>query len=458
MSVKLNSNSEKENVFTHGIFSKQALKKIIVPLIIEQALMLTIGMFDTLMVSFAGESAVSGVSLVDTINTLIIYLLTALATGGAIVAGQYLGSKNSDKSNVAGKQLLIASLFISIFFMTICVLFNKQLLSIYGDIDDEVINNAKIYFYITAISFPFISIYSSVAALFRAMGNTRIAMLNSLIMNIINIIGNAIFIYCLHLGAFGVALSTLISRIIAALSIVIMIRNKKLPLSIRSYAFWNIDIQMIKSILRISIPASLENSVFQIGRIVLASLIATFGTTAIAANAVTGSLINVATIPGQALGLALTTVVAQCIGAKEFKQAEQYTSYLLKLSWIFMIALNAFTLLLLTPILKLYNLSESTLSLSFNIMILHIVGWVTVWPMSFTLPNAFRAAGDVKYPMVISAISMIVFRIGSSYLLAFGMGLGALSVWYGMLMDWTFRCICFFIRWKNGKWKQYTVI
>lgn len=447
------------NIFEKGMFSKKDLKKIIIPLIIEQALMLTIGMFDTLMVSSAGESAVSGVSLVDTINTLLIFLLTALATGGAIVAGQYLGSKNSKKSNLAGKQLLIATLGLSMIFMIVCLLFNRQLLALFfRNVDRDVMNNASIYFYVTSISFPFIAIYSSAAALFRAMGNTKNAMINSFTMNVINIIGNALFIYVMHLGAFGVALSTLVSRFIAAITIMLMLRNKNLAISVRNYEFWHIDSSMIKAILKISIPASLENSVFQIGRIILASLVAVFGTTAIAANAVTGSLINVATIPGQALGLAMTTIVAQCVGAKEFNQAIQYTKHLLKLSWFYMIVFNAGILLLLNPILNLYNLSDETYALSFTIMIIHIIGWITVWPMSFALPNSFRAAGDVRYPMIISAFSMVVFRIGSSYLLAYGLKLGVLSVWYAMLMDWTFRCICFYWRWKSGKWKQYVVV
>ena len=447
------------NVFEYGMFSKKSLRRIIIPLIIEQALMLSVGMFDTLMVSYAGESAVSGVSLVDSINTLLIFLLTALATGGAIVAGQYLGSKNLEKSNQAGEQLIISSLGISVIFSVICLIFNQQLLSLFfGNIDATVMSNARTYFYITAISFPFVAVYSSASALFRAMGNTKNAMVNSFVMNIINIVGNALFIYMIHLGAFGVGLSTLLSRVIATITIMIMLRNQNLSITIRSYKFWDIDLKMIKSIFKISIRASLENSVFQIGRIILTSLIAMFGTSAITANAVTGSLLNVATIPGQALGLAMTTVVAQCVGAKEFEQAVKYSKHLLKSSWLYMFLFNFGIFILLKPILSLYNLSEETFSLSLIVMIMHIAGWITVWPMSFTLPNTFRAAGDVKYPMFISAISMVVFRIGFSYILAYGLGIGVLSVWIAMLMDWTFRCICFYWRWKSNKWKQYAVV
>ncbi|MER0280099.1 MATE family efflux transporter [Clostridioides difficile] len=455
---KINKNLQKTEVFQKGMFSKKSLRKIIIPLIIEQTLMLSIGMFDTLMVSSVGESAVSGVSLVDTINTLFIYLLTALATGGAIVAGQYLGSKNSEKSNLAGKQLLIVSLGISMLFMTICLIFNHRLLSLFfGTIEHDVMRNARTYFYITAVSFPFIAIYSSSVALFRAMGDTKIAMINSLIMNIINIGVNALLIYGLQLGVLGAALGTLTARMVGATTTMLMLRNPRLKVSIRSYSFWDVNLDIIKNILNISIPASLENSVFQIGRIILTSLIAIFGTSAITANAVTGSLINVATIPGQAIGLAITTVVAQCVGAKEFEHANLYTKYMLKLSWLYMIILNLGILLLLNSILNLYNLSNITFYLAFEIMIIHISGWITIWPLSFVLPNSFRAAGDVKYPMIISILSMLIFRIGCSYLLAYIAGIGVLSIFIAMLMDWGFRSICFLWRWRSGKWKEHSV-
>lgn len=455
---KVSKDLQKTDVFRKGMFSKKSLRKIIIPLIIEQTLMLSIGMFDTLMVSSVGESAVSGVSLVDTINTLLIYMLTALATGGAIVAGQYLGSKNSEKSNLAGKQLLIVSLGISVLFMTICLIFNHRLLSLFfGTIEHDVMRNARTYFYITAVSFPFIAVYSSSVALFRAMGDTKTAMINSLIMNVINIGINALLIYGLQLGVLGAGIGTLTARIVGATTTILMLRNPKLTISISSYSFWDIDLNTIKNILKISIPSSLENSIFQIGRIILTSLIAVFGTSAITANAVTGSLINVATIPGQALGLAITIVVSQCVGAKEFKHATLYTKYLLRLSLFYMTILNLGILLLLNPILNLYNLSNITFYLAFEIMIIHISGWITIWPLSFVLPNSLRAAGDVRYPMIISIFSMLIFRIGCSYLLVYTVGIGVLSVFIAMLMDWIFRSICFLWRWKSGKWKEHAL-
>ncbi|GAB2023002.1 MATE family efflux transporter [Pseudolactococcus yaeyamensis] len=449
----------KKNLFENGLFSKLDIRKIILPLIAEQALLLSLGTFDTLMVSSAGEKAVSGVSLVDTVNTLLIFLFSALATGGAIVVGQYLGNKNTKESRIASKQLLTVSLLVALFFMTICLVFNGQLLSlIFGHLDQGVLQNSKIYLYVTACSFPFIALYSSSAGLFRAMGNTRVAMTISLIVALLDIGANALFIYVFKWGAFGAAVSTLFSRIIASMIMLVLLRKPSLPISVRKYDFWRVNGAMMKTIFKISIPFSLESTVFQIGKIVLTGLIVTFGIEAITANAVTGSLTNIATIPGQAFWMVITTVVAQCIGAKEFEQARLYTKHLLKTAWALMIGMNLFLFVLLRPILSLYHLSDVTFSISYNIMMIHIFGFVTVWLISFALPNSLRASGDVKFPMMISAFSMFVFRIGFSYILAYGFGFGVYSIYLAMILDWTFRFICFLVRWQSGKWKNYAIV
>lgn len=454
----MDSYYEKNKIFEKGLFSKQAIKRIAIPLILEQALMMTLGIFDILMVSYAGESVVSGVSLVDTINTLLIFLLTSLATGGAIVVGQYIGSKNTEKSNVAGKQLLIASLAISTVFMMICLIFNHQLLAlIFSGIAPDVMGNAVIYLYVTACSFPFIAVYSSAAALFRAMGNTKVPMVTSLIVSLFNIAANAVFIYIFKWGAFGAGFATLISRAIATFAIMMLLRNKALKLSIRQYDFWNIDLPMIITILRTSIPAGIQSIAYQVGILILTSLIATFGTSAITANAVTSSLAYVAIVPGQALGQALMTVVAQCVGAKEFGQADFYTKYLLKITGVLMVGLNICIFIFLNPILSLYNLSEETTTIAVSIMSIHMIGWLTIWSLAHTLPNSLFASGDVKYPAVISTISMFVFRIGCSYLFTYVFGLGVLSIYIAMLLDWTFRCFAFLIRWRSGRWKAYAI-
>ena len=441
------------------LFSKLDLRRLIIPLIVEQALAFSIGVVDTVMVASVGESAVSGVSLVDAINFLLVTLFTALATGGAIVAGQYLGMKEADHAKRAAKHLLLVAVLAPLVISVLCLCLNKPILSLlFGRVEPEVMHHASTYFYITALTYPFIAIYNAAAALFRTMGNGKVPMLNSLVMNIVNIIGNCIFIFGLGWGVFGAAVATLISRVIAAGSIMTMLRNPSLDIHIRSYSLRNIEAGMMKRILRIGIPTGLENSVFQLGRLVMTNLITTFGTAAVAANAVGVSLSLIGIIPGQAIGLALLTVVARCMGAGEEAQARQYVRIMMRKAWVYMLLLNIGLMLLIVPTLALYHLSAETYKLAFWILILHGTSAIAVWVPSFTLPNALRAAGDVRFTMITSISSMFIFRVGCSYLLAGLTGLGVWCVWISMAVDWTARSICFILRWKSGKWKTKVVI
>jgi putative MATE family efflux protein len=416
-------------------------------------------MFDTIMVSGAGEGVVAGVSLVNTINILLNYLFVALATGGAVIAGQYLG--RGDKKNVrhAARHLIIASVIFSSLLMIICLTLNRPLLSLlFGNIQPDVMASAQSYFYITALACPFIALFNSSASLFRSMGDSKTPMINAALMNVINIAGNAVFIYGLHWGAFGAGLATTLSRAISALVILSMLRNPKKDISVTDYGFKTIDREMIKRILKIAVPNGLENSFFQAGKIILTGLVAAFGTAAIAANAVGQSIANVAIIPSFSIGLAATTVIAQCAGAGEYGEADYYIKRLLKWSYIFMAALNALILLTLNPIIGIYRLPDETAQLAWQIAMVHGIAAVALSPASFALPNAFRAAGDVTFPMWVSILSMLIFRIGSGYMFAYMFGLGALSVWVAMVLDWLVRSACFIWRWKSGRWKNKALI
>jgi putative MATE family efflux protein len=440
-------------------FTAQDLIRLIIPLIIDQTLVSTLGMFDTIMVAGAGESVVASVSLVNTINILLNYLFTALATGGAIIAGQYLGRGDKENSGQAAHHLIIVSVLFSSAVMVLCLALNKPMLSlIFGNIAPEVMASARSYFYITALACPFIVLFNSGAALFRGMGDSKTPMINAALMNVLNIAGNAAFIYGLGWGAFGAGLATTLSRVVSAIAIMWMLRNPKRDISVRSYRLKNLDWEMIKRILKIAVPNGLENSFFQAGKIILISLVAIFGTTAIAANAVGQSIATVAVIPSFSVGLATTTIVAQCAGAGEYKEADYYMKRLLKWSYIFMVALNALILLMSHPILGAYHLTEETFHLAWQIVMVHGIAAVILSPASFALPNAFRAAGDAQFPMWVSILSMLIFRIGSGYALAYIFGFGALSVWIAMVFDWLARSVCFAWRWKSGTWKTKVVI
>jgi putative MATE family efflux protein len=426
---------------------------------IDQALASTLGMFDTIMVSGAGEGVVAGVSLVNTINILINYLFTALAVGGAIIAGQYLGRGDHENSCIAARHLIVASVLFSSCVMILCLVLNRPVLSmLFGNIAFDVMESARSYFYITALGCPFIALFNSCAALFRGMGDSKTPMINAAVINVINIAGNAVFIYGLRWGAFGAGLATTLSRVISAVVILYMLRNPKGIIFVKSYGFKNLDREMIKRILKIAVPNGLENSLFQAGKIILTGLVAVFGTAAIAANAVGQSIATVAVIPSFSVGLAATTVVAWCARAGEYGEADYYIKRLLKWSYAFMAALNALILLTLNPIISIYRLSDETFHLALQIAMVHGIAAVVLSPVSFALPNVFRASGDVQFPMWVSISSMLIFRIGASYALAYLFRFGALSVWVAMVFDWLVRGACFVWRWKSGKWKTKTVI
>ena len=438
------------------MFSNKDLKKLILPLLIEQILAVLVGMLDIMMVSGVGESAVSGVSLVDTIGILLINIFSALATGGAVVSAQYLGREDHENANIAANQLVLSTTFISLIIMFIALIWRVPILNlIFGHVEKSIMDSALIYFFITALSYPFLAIYNSCAALYRSMGNSKLSMQISFLMNAINVVGNALCIYGLHMGTEGVAIPTLISRATAAIIMLLLIRNPQNLIHIDPKLRLGFHPKMIQKILNIGVPNGLENSMFQVGKILVASLIATYGSTSIAANAVSNTVATFQIIPGATIGLAVITVVGQCIGAKNYEESKQYTKKLLFLSHAGIIVLNAVIILLLPIILNLYNLSDETYQMARQIIILHGIVAMIIWPESFTLPNSLRASNDVKFTMLTSILSMWLCRIGMSYILGTYFHLGVLGVWMAMMVDWLVRAIIFLFRYKNERWKKY---
>lgn len=441
------------------LFSKLNLKRLIIPLIIEQLLAVTVGLFDTIMVANIGEFAVSAVSLVDTINILLINVFAALGTGGAVVAAQFIGQGNEEKARFSAKQLVLITGIISIVIMAFCLVLNESLLRlIFGSVESRVMDNAIIYFLFSAMSYPFIALYNAGAALFRAVGNSKIAMINSAIMNIINICLNALFIFVFNWGVFGAVLATLIARMVACINILYSLRKNDDTLYIDSYLHFHFDWSYIKKILAIGVPSGLENGMFQLGKILVQSLIATFGTYSIAANAVSGNIAQMMIIPGTALGLAMVTVVGQCMGAREEQQAKYYIKKLMKLTYMAMLVLSLGFAILAPEILKLYSLSGATVELALKCIWIHAIMGIFIWPISFTLPNALRAANDAKFTMVISIVSMWTCRYFLSFYLAQNMGLGLVGVWIAMTLDWVARAIFFVYRYRSGKWKNRKLV
>ena len=416
------------------LFTTGELMRLIGPLLVEQLLATTVGMADTMMVSRCGEAAISGVSLVDMINNLVINLLAALATGGAVVVSQYLGALRKKETDDSAGQLILLSLLLGLGLGLFCwVLARPMLRLFYGTIEADVLDAGVRYLKVTAISYPFLALYNAGAAIFRSMGNSKISMQVSVLMNIINIIGNAVCIFGLGMYVEGVAWPTVISRGVAAVLIL-------------AACGWKSNTVQARMTFRV-------DGAFQAGRIIVVSMISLFGTVQIAANAVANNLDGMGCIPGQAISLAMITVVGRCVGARDNEQAAAYTRRLVRWAYLTMGLFNGAILLFVGPLVGIYALSGETMELAVLLVRIHCGCGLLLWPVAFVLPNALRAANDVKFTMTVSILSMAVWRIGFSYLLGVQMGYGAVGVWIAMVVDWVCRTICFVWRFHSGVWK-----
>lgn len=435
------------------LFTGKQLRALILPLIVEQFLGIFVGMADTMMVASAGEAAVSGVSLVDSLNVLLIVLFVALTTGGSVIISQHLGAKSYSDALKSAQQLLLSTTSLSLLMTAIALLGNYWLLHfIFGNIAPDVMGHARIYFFILAFSYPFLAIYNSFAAIFRAMGNSKISMTASLVMNLLNVCGNALLVFCFHMGASGVAISSLISRMFAAAFLLLMLRRPDQLITLKTYSL-QFDTGIIRKLLYIGVPSSIETSIFQIGKLLVLSVVAGFGTSATTANAVSNSLSQFALIPAAAIGTAMITISGQCIGAGAYDLAVSYTKKLLLLSHGILAATNLIMFFACPYLLPLYSLTPETLQTATLLIRVHSIGAIFLYPESFMLTNTLRAAADVKYPMVVSILSMWIWRVGFSYILGIYFHMGVLGVWVAMLSDWLCRSICFGLRFRSGVWK-----
>ena len=441
------------------IYSNRALKRLLVPLVIEQVLVMLVGMVDTVMVASAGEAAVSGVALVDMVNYLIITVMAALTTGGSVIISQYAGSRQPEQAERSAGQLMTVTLLLSAAILAVCLLGRDAILRLFfGSVEADVMAAAQTYFMITACSFPFLGIYDAGAALYRVMGKTSVTMHVSLAMNVVNVAGDFIGVSVLHAGVAGVAVPTLLSRAFAAvvMSRLAFRRQNSIPLYWHHILMW--DTPVVRRILRIAVPNGLENGLFALGKVLVTSIVAGFGTVQIAANGVANSVDQIAVIVVNAVNLAMVPVVGQCVGASDYTQAAHYTKKLMKISYISTAVLGLAVCVLLPVLLPLYGLSADTLRLAALLIVLHNALALLLHPTSFNLANSLRAAGDARFTMIVGICSMIVFSLGSALLFGKLLRLRIVGVWIAMGMDWLARSIAFTIRYKSGKWKEKRAI
>lgn len=436
------------------LFSRRDLRLLILPLVVEQLLGMTVGLADSLMVARVGEAAVSAVSLVDTVNILLQNAFAALATGGAVVAGQYLGRQEPGKANQSGQQLLLFMGELSLVITLVMYLAKGFILGVvFGQIQPDVAASCSTYYSIVEASTPFLAIYSAGAALFRVMGNSAISMKVSLIMNAINVAGNAIMIFGFHRGVEGVAIPTLVSRIVAAVLMVALLYNAKLTLHLEGRFSFRHQRNIIRNILYFGVPNGIESSMFQLGKILLLAVVSALGTASVAANAIGNTICNFQILPGSAIGLALVTVVSRCVGAGDYEKARYYTKKLMKYTYLFMLLSNAVVLALLPLILKVYNVSPEATRLGTAVIVFHGVASTLLWPAAFTLPQTLRSAGDTRYTMLVSSVSMWVLRVILGVALVQYWGFDLLGIWYAMVLDWVVRILFFYLRYRGHKWE-----
>ena len=441
------------------LFPRRALWMLLIPLIIEQMLNSLMGMVDTLMVSRVGAEAISAVSLVDSINNLVLQVFAAMAAGAAIICSQYLGRKDEKGCNDAAKQIVLTVVVISSVIMIIGVGFRKPLLHlIFGSFEEAVMTNAQMYFLITALSYPFIALFQAGAAFYRACGNSKFTMKTALIANVANIVGNTLFIFILQMGAAGAAISTLISRALCAFVVFYALRKPGYAIQLKNYFSIRPDLNLIVKILAIGVPSGIENGMFQFGKLAIQSTVSSLGTAAIAAQAMTIIFENVNGMAAVGIGIGLMTVVGQSIGAGRQEEAKYYIVKLAGYAEVAMIISCILVYIAARPVTVLAGMSEESTALCMQMILAITIVKPILWVPSFTPPNGLRAAGDVRFSMITATLTMWLCRVALSIFLMRVVKTGPIGVWYGMFADWGVRGVIFTIRFVRGKWLRFKVI
>ena len=405
------------------------------------------------MVAQVGEAAMSAVSLVDTVNVLLVNAFSALATGGAVIVGQYLGRREPDRAGHAGTQLLLFMAEAALLITALFYLGKGFVLGVvFGQVEADVAAYANTYDLIVEASIPFLAVYSAGAALFRVQGNSRVSMWVSLLMNGVNVAGNAILIFGVGMGVEGVAIPTLVSRGVAAVVVTVLLSRPGLALRLERFSLRH-DGRIFRHILRFGIPNGLESSMFQLGKILLLSTVSALGTASVAANAIGNTVCGFQIVPGSAMGLAMVTVVSRCVGAGSYEKARFYTKKLMKYAYVTLTGAILLSLVLLPLILKLYHVSAEAERTARILVWMHGLVGIPLWAPSFALPNALRAAGDTRFTLVASTVSMWTMRVGLGILMGSYWGLGVLGIWISMLVDWVMRIAFFGPRFMGHKWE-----
>lgn len=441
------------------MFSDQALRKMIVPLFGEQLLVMLVGIADTFVISFVGEAAVSGVSLVNSFNTIFIYLFTALASGGAVVISQYIGKRNAQAAGESASQLLTASALFSVLLAVLILIAHRPLMRLmFGRVEAPVMEACIVYLKISAYSYPALAIYNAGAALYRSMGKTSATMYISVIANVLNVVGNVAGVFVLRAGVAGVAYPTLVARAFSAVAITLLCFRERLPVRYRKRWVLKWNGGLLRRILGIAIPNGVENGIFQFVKVALSSVVALFGTYQIAANGIAQSIWSMAALAGVTMGPVFITVIGQCMGAGDIPAAEAYFKKLLKITLLFSLGWNVLIFALTPLLMQAYVLADETKRLVIWLVLIHNIFNAVAFPLSGPLASGLRAAGDVKFTMLVSIASTVGGRFVFSLLFGVALNLGVIGIALAMCLDWIIRAVIFYLRFRSGRWKRFEVI
>lgn len=438
-----------------AFFSPAELRRLVLPLVAEQLLAISVGLADSVMVAGVSNAAVSAVSLVDSVSNLMIFIFSAFAAGGSVAAGQYLGRRDEGKARLAAEQLVVLLGVLSLAVMAVMYLGKSFVLHrVFGRIEADVMLATDQYYSVVMASIPFLALYNAGAALMRTMQRSDVTFRVSLLMNGVNLGGNALLIYGLRLGVLGAAIPTLVSRALAAVVILRLFARRELPLHLCELPHYRFNGRMVRNILSIGVPSGLENGMFHFGRLILTSLISTFGTASIMANAIGNTIGNFQIFASAAIGLGLTTVSSRCVGAGDYDAARRYTRALLKWCYLGQGAINLLLLLATPLVLWVYRVEGETASLAAAVMTIHGVGSILIYPTAFPLANTLRSAGDARFTMLVTVTTMWLCRVLLGYVCSVTLGLGVVGVYAAHMLDWVARSVCFVLRYRGTRWQH----
>ncbi len=440
-------------------FSNKALIAFLMPVLFEQLMLAGLTMADTFMVSSLGETAVAGVALVNRIDNFAKQFFVSLAQGGSVVLSQYIGARDDDKAEISLKSNVRIVVLIGLAVMLFMVVLKEQTLHLlFGGAEANVLAISSEYFTITALSYPFVALYYAGSATFRAMGESKIPFMASIAMMGINLLLKYIFIFVIKIGVTGAAYSTLLAMGIVGFGLMLMLKGEKNRVRMVGFFKPDWDKKIVKSILTVSVPNGIEQGMFQLGALAIAGLVSGLGQASIAADSLARSITPLLYSIGAAFNAVMMMVVGQCMGAGNSDEAEMYAKHIIKLDYVLTFCNAILFMVLLKPLISVFNVSPEAQHLAFWIMVLYTSGTIFMYPLSFALAAGLRGSGDTKFVMIIAVASMFLFRIGAAYIFVHLFHWGVIGTWVAMVSDWVIRSVLFMIRFKKGKWKLNKVI